>query len=228
MPTHDGGVMATLVLLPEGASGPGVLLLHELGGLDAHMESVAERLAGLGYVVFAPDLFWRIDPDHPIEMTGTTAREEALDRGAAFDQQEAIRDADAALAVLSELPEVSGRPVGVLGFGLGADVAFGVCSHSEPDGVVCYYGPSIPDRVSEARLVDCPIMLHFAEHDEHIPPERTALVQGAFEDRGDAEVHVFEVTGHAFADPTSEAFEAVAAEEAWGLTVDFLRRTLTV
>ena len=52
------------VWLPEAGTGPGLLLIQEIYGVSDYIQAVAEDLAGLGYVVAAPDLFWRLKPGH--------------------------------------------------------------------------------------------------------------------------------------------------------------------
>src|ERR1700683_1745311 len=43
---------------------PGILLIQEIFGVGDYIRAVAEDLAELGYVVAAPDLFWRLKPGH--------------------------------------------------------------------------------------------------------------------------------------------------------------------
>ena len=185
---------------------------------------MAERLADLGYVVVVPDLFWRIDPDHPLgsDEAGLTA---ALERVGGLDVEEAVRDADAALAHLSELDEVTGA-AGVVGFCLGGTLAFGVAVRSEPDAVVSYYGSGVADALGGAGAVDCPVLFHFGGADPYIPNEQVDAVAAAFAGRADVVVHRYDDAGHAFDNPSGLFHHAASAETAWGRTVDFLRRVL--
>jgi carboxymethylenebutenolidase len=48
--------------IPASGSGPGILLLQEIFGVNSSMREVADYYAEEGYVVLAPDLFWRIEP----------------------------------------------------------------------------------------------------------------------------------------------------------------------
>lgn len=57
----DGSFDAPL-WLPESGSGPGLVLIQEIFGLDDYLKSVAADLAALGYIVAVPELFWRISP----------------------------------------------------------------------------------------------------------------------------------------------------------------------
>ena len=53
--------MLTLSLPPTG-SGPGILFFREIFGVNQHIRQVADSYAQEGYVVIAPDLFWRLQP----------------------------------------------------------------------------------------------------------------------------------------------------------------------
>jgi dienelactone hydrolase len=62
----DGGAFDLHVWLPESGTGPGVLLIQEIFGVGAYIRAVGERLAALGYVVGAPDVFCLADPEQQI------------------------------------------------------------------------------------------------------------------------------------------------------------------
>ena len=51
-------------------SGPGLLVLQEIFGVNAYIREVCDRLAGLGYVAMAPDVFWRIEPN--VDINGNS------------------------------------------------------------------------------------------------------------------------------------------------------------
>src|SRR5436190_22610112 len=67
IPTPDGGAMQTFVALPEAGRGPGALVLMEIFGVGSYIRRACERLAELGYVAMAPDLYRRIEPGLEIE-----------------------------------------------------------------------------------------------------------------------------------------------------------------
>src|SRR4051812_25985862 len=62
-----GGEMGAYLALPESGSGPGVLVLMEIFGVGPYIRRACERLAELGYVAMAPDLYHRIDPGVQID-----------------------------------------------------------------------------------------------------------------------------------------------------------------
>ncbi|MBI2704726.1 MAG: dienelactone hydrolase family protein [Actinobacteria bacterium] len=225
--SREGGTFPGHLTLPPSGSGSGLVLFHELLGVNVYIRAVAERLANLGYVVLAPDLFWRIDPDHTVERHDEGGFEEAMARLGDFDWEQGFRDGDAALAHLDRLEETTGS-VGVLGFCMGGLVAFGVAVQSEPDAAVSYYGSGVADMADAAGQIHCPILFHFGDNDPFIPMDQVEVVQKAFAGRDDATVVVHEGAGHAFDNEYAAVFhDPVRAKEAWGQTADFLRRSFT-
>ena len=57
-----GGKFRAYVATPPGGKGPGLLLLQEIFGINAHVRHLADRYAEEGYLCVAPDLFWRMKP----------------------------------------------------------------------------------------------------------------------------------------------------------------------
>jgi carboxymethylenebutenolidase len=193
--------------------------------VNEYIIEAAERLAAIGYVVLAPDLFWRIDPDHPLDHSDE-ALGEAFERVQRLDMDEAVRDADAALAHLSQLDEVNGS-VAAMGFCLGGTLAFATGIRSEPDVVVSYYGSGVADLLSDAGALHCPALFIFGGEDPFIPNDVPTAVTEAFADRDDVVVRVFDGAGHAFDNGFAAMFHhPEAARTAWGVAADFLARAL--
>jgi carboxymethylenebutenolidase len=226
VPTHDGGSMPARLVIPEAGDGSAVVVIHEIFGVNDYMQAVLDRLAGLGYVALCADLFWRIDPDHPIAQD-EAGLGEAMERMGSFDFADATRDCDAALGYLSRRPEVTGQ-VAVLGFCLGGTLAFATAISSEPDAVVSYYGSGVAGLLHEAAAIDCPMLFHFGTEDPYIPEEDVDRIEAAFAPRDDVEFRRYRA-GHAFDNSFSDLFhDPASAEEAWGVTADFLRRVLVI
>ena len=59
---QDGGRFNAYVARPAQGSGPGLVVLQEIFGINDTMKATADRFAEEGYVVLVPDLFWRIKP----------------------------------------------------------------------------------------------------------------------------------------------------------------------
>ena len=227
VPTSDGA-MSAHVALPTAGSGPGIVLLHEIYGVNDYIRDSARRLAEHGYVTLAPDLFWRTQPglDLPNDDEGTKAGRAAM---AQLDVPAAVGDAIAALAALRALPEVTDGRAGVLGFCLGGSIAWHVAADDDPDVAVVYYGSAIPGALDAADRITCPMIMHWGGADPFIPREQVDAVAAMAASRDNIECHVHEGAGHAFDNRFSERFYVPAASAAaWEQTAAFLARELPV
>jgi carboxymethylenebutenolidase len=222
----DGGEMGAHLSLPEGETGAGVLVLMEIFGVGPYIRRACERLAELGYVAMAPDLYRRLEPGLELEHDegGLRRGMEVVQR---LDQQGAVQDAVTALDALRALPEAEGHQAGVLGFCLGGRLAYGTAAAADPATAVCYYGSGIAQAPDLAQQIECPVLFHFGADDPYIPPEAAERVAALVDERPGWECHVQPSAGHAFDNHESPMFyRPEAADAAWELTRDFLARTL--
>ncbi len=146
----SGGSFEMPVWLPATGRGPGLLLIEEIYGLSDYIEAVADDLAGLGYVVGAPDLFWRLKPGHAAvhDQEGLT---ESLELASRFDAKQGVEDGAAALRQLAALPETQGG-IGIIGFCFGGSIAYLLAARTEPDAVISFYGSAVPDNLDALML----------------------------------------------------------------------------
>lgn len=221
------GELGAHVALPAGGRGPGILLLHEIFGVNDYMRDSAQRLAGLGYVVLVPDLFWRSSPGHRIDRHDEAGLQAGMAAMAQLDVPRAGRDAVAALDVLRGLPDVEGRGAGVLGFCLGGTLAYLVAVHGDPDVAVVYYGSGVADMLDAAARIDCPTLMHWGGADPFVAREQVDAVAAMAAGNERIECHVHEGAGHAFDNHRSPMFHVPEARAAaWALTAAFLAREL--
>ena len=92
----DGGTFKAYLTVPASGSGPGILLLQEIFGVNKSMRDVADYYAEEGYVVLAPDLFWRLTPHHDAAHD-EAGLAQSLSLGSRFDFEQGVADAAAAL-----------------------------------------------------------------------------------------------------------------------------------
>lgn len=219
--------MGAYVALPQAGRGPGLLVLMEIFGVGSYIRRAAERLAELGYVALAPDLYRRTHPGLELEHD-PEGLQAAMDAMANFDPAGAVQDSAVALEHLQGLDEVDG-PVGAVGFCLGGSLAFALAAESDPAVAVCYYGSTIADALAQRDRISCPALFHFGAQDSYIPLAQAELVAAAAARRPDWECHIQPDAGHAFDNHDSEMFsQPQAAARAWELTSDFLARELPI
>jgi carboxymethylenebutenolidase len=221
----DGGEMGAYLALPTSGEGPGMLVLMEIFGVGVYIREAADRLAGLGYVALAPDLYRRTQPGAEF------AHDDAGMKGAfaavsELDVPGAIEDSIVALDHLRGRRETGGA-AGVLGFCLGGTLAFGVASGAKPATAVSYYGSGVPDMVQDSRSISCPVLFQFGGEDNYIPREQAERVTAAAQTRDGWECHIHDDAGHAFDNWDAPRFSRPEpAKRAWAQTADFLSRTL--
>ncbi|WET81235.1 dienelactone hydrolase family protein [Amycolatopsis sp. QT-25] len=218
----DGSFDAPL-WLPESGSGPGLVLIQEIFGLDDYLESVAADLAALGYVVAVPELFWRIAPGWSAthDEAGVSA---SMAVSGELDPARAVTDVLATLATLRALPETDGR-AGVFGFCLGGSMAYAAAAEGDPDVAVSYYGSRVPEQLPLLDEITCPIQFQFGGADPYIPVEGMRRLAGAVASHDGAEIHIHEGAGHAFHNHVAPMFHQPGpAAAAWALTLEFLGR----
>lgn len=222
----DGGEMTAHLAVPDPGTGPGVLLIQEIGGVNGYIREVADRLAGLGYVALAPDVFWRVQPDFTVENFTDEGLSRAMEIAGQVDPGQTLADLGAALEHLRELPEVVGG-VGVLGFCFGGTFAFLVAAEYEPDVAVSYYGSGVAASIDRAEEIECPLLFHFGGDDPFLPNDDVECIRDAVLGMPHIEILVQPDGGHAFDNHASERYHVPsAAKAAWTRTSAFLREHL--
>lgn len=221
----DGGTMPMPVWVPDGGPGPAVIVVQEIFGVGEWIRAVATELAAEGYVVGAPDLYWRIEPGwsaaHDDEGLG-----QAYEMVGRLDVPGAVTDTVAALGALGEHDAVVGTP-GIVGFCLGGTIAWLAAAEGEPAACVSYYGSGVADAAERVGEVTCPTLLHFGGADPFISPEQVAVVAGAVTGHEHISLHVHDGAGHAFENDRAAQFhDAAAAAVSRAQTLEHLRASL--
>lgn len=206
------------VVVPDAGTGPGVLVLHGWWGLTPFFRRVCDRLADEGFVALAPDL-------HGEGRTADTPDEaEAL--LASTDPNRTAHLALSSLAALRGMPATTARPVGLLGFSMGASWAMWLSARmaSEVDAVAIFYGTQDIDFIDSRSAY----LGHFAEHDELVDDNDRAEMEAHLKLLGrPVEFHDYPGTGHwFFEDDRPAAHVPAAAELACDRTVTFLHQRL--
>lgn len=222
----SGGTMDAFFVRPPAGHGPGLLLLQEIFGVNAHVRAVAEQYALAGFSVLVPDLFWREAPRIELDYVGED-RDRALALMRTLTREQAVADMQASLAALRARPECSGR-VGAVGYCMGGRLAFLAAALCGVDAAVCYYGGGIaaqPDLAALAERITVPVQFHHAGHDPSIPPEAVAAVRTAMATApaaAQAEFHDYPQAQHGFNCWARAAHDPASAVLAQGRSLVFL------
>jgi carboxymethylenebutenolidase len=196
------------------APGPPVLLLHPWWGLNQTIRDLADRLAGDGFTVMAPDMF---------DGKVLTTKDDAEANVKSLTEADGERIRASVLASLDRLlahADARGDRAAIIGLSFGAMEGTEVASERPDIGALVTYYSGIfeaPDGI--------PYLGHFAEDDEF---DDSAQVPDLEQTLGEeSAAHIYPGTKHWFIEADRPEFNSDAAEQAYARTVAFLREHLS-
>ena len=224
VPIADGEIPGIL-WLPASGSGPGIVLVQEIFGLSPYIHRRAADLAALGYVVLAPQVFWRLGAESVPD--GPTMLQEGIELVSKIDWPAAVGDVIAAVGWLRDRPEVRGG-VGLVGLCFGGGLAYHVAAETQVEALVSYYGSALPGLVDTIPPVQAPSLHHFGAADSFIDAAAVERIRAIVGQAPACEFHLYPGADHAFDNPDFVLYHAEASAQAWDRTVEFLGRILPV
>lgn len=201
---------------PRGDPAGGVLVLHAWWGLNGFFKSLCNRLAFEGFLAAAPDLYGEaIAATIPeAERLRTKIRRDAI--GATIL---------AALADLQADPDLTDKPLGLIGFSMGAHWGLWLLEQ-RPEAIaaaVLFYGA----RGGEYAGVLAAFLGHFAEADSYVAASGVKKLEAALKKAGRrVEVFTYPGTRHWFFESDRPEYDPAAADLAWERTTKFLHEYL--
>ncbi len=225
--TSAGQMPAVLFVPSKPDYKPAVLLLMEAFGLTSHIRDVAFRIANEGYVVLAPDLYYRDLPNNKFgynEVDQAMAMMWRLDFGKPIEA-----DIQAALTYLKSCSDVDPARIGVTGFCLGGGLAFlTACRFSaEIAAAAPFYGMVLDEWLEAVKDITVPVYLFFGSIDPFIPRDRIQQIDARFQELGkDYTLKVYPNAGHGFFCQERADYNPSAAADAWYELIQFLDQHL--
>jgi carboxymethylenebutenolidase len=207
---------------PDAGRVPGVLMLHDMFGLNEPIRAVADRFAASGYAALVPNLFWRSEVptalsydegQHPV----------AWERLKAIDLDAVTADMATAIGWLRAQPFSTGN-VGAVGFCGGGRWAYLAAARCNVDAAAALYGLGISQHLGEIANVKCPLQLHYGLKDQHISRQEIDAVAAGVRGKPNVEVLLYPDAGHSFANPVRPTYDAAAAKLATGRIAAMLAR----
>jgi len=219
--TYKGetGEIRAYTARPKGAEKlPGVIVIHENRGLNAHIEDMARRVALQGYSVIAPDALSPLggSPSNPEEAPALIQK---------LDREANTKNFIAAAAYLKTQPQATGK-VAATGFCWGGGVT-NQLAVSMPDlnVAVPFYG--IQPAPEDVPKIKASMLIHYAGTDERINAGIAAFEEALKKAGVDYKIYMYEGAQHAFMNDTSTRYQKEAADLAWQRTIAFFKEKLT-
>jgi carboxymethylenebutenolidase len=224
------GTAEALVARPSKGTGPfpGAILYMDAFGLRPRIQDMAQRVADWGYIVLAPNVFYRegkvAELAPTTDMTTTEGRQAAgkaaFPRVGRLTPDKAAADVEAWVKALGALDGIARGPIGVFGYCMGARLAVRTAT-ARPDVVAACGGfhggglatdapdsPHLGFAHARARFV-----FGHADHDPSMPPDAVARLGDALAAAGlEASNEVYAGASHGYSMADTSAFHAGATE----------------
>jgi dienelactone hydrolase len=207
----------------DGVAAPGVLVAHEAPGVGDHVKARAERLADLGYVAFALDLYG--EEGFPLDEAMNRHTELMSAPGLLFKR------ANAALELLSDQQGVDRDRLAAIGFCQGGVTVLELARGGAPIRCAVGFHPGLmrpagsPDGPIKAK-----VLMMVGDRDPVVPSEDRAAFAAEMTAKGaDWQLHVFGGVGHTYTNPAIDglgrpgfAYNKLADHRSWAMMLALL------
>jgi carboxymethylenebutenolidase len=238
LPTQDGVLDCHLFQPGERGRWPAVILFMDAFGIRPALASMAERLASHGYVVAAPNLYYRSGAYQPFDAARVFTEGPERDRFkgmiASITDTMVMRDTGAVVQMLDGQPAVRPGPMAAVGYCMGGGFALSAAG-TFPDRIVAaasFHGGGLATNKPDSPHLLAPRMtarlyVGAAGIDPSFTDEQEARLRKALDDAGvsyvleryDGARHGFAVTGH-------PVYDREASERHWVALTGLLRDAL--
>jgi carboxymethylenebutenolidase len=229
-PAADGHPMRAAITNAGGAvKRPGVIVIHEIFGLNDDIRHITGRVADLGYAAMAPDLY----DGYGLKLICVAQTMRALSRGAGrpFD------DLNAAREFLQKQPGVDPSRIGAIGFCMGGGFALLYAARAPLGATAPFYG-EIP-KTTDALKGVCPVLASYGAEDRVLKGRAERLEKMLAELGVEHDVKEYPGAGHSFMSnhsgtlatlasygPMKVGFNPAAAEDSWKRVEAFFAKHL--
>lgn len=208
---------------------PGVIVVHEWWGHNAHARHAADKLASAGYVAFALDMFGNGKvTTHPDSAQAFVAE--------AMKDAEAIPTRfDAALALLKADPHVDVARIGAIGYCFGGAVVLGMARAGEDlKAVGTFHGALATQHPAEPGKVKAKLLIQTGSADPMVPAEAVAAFENEMKAaRANYRLITYPGAKHSFTNPNADksgvpglAYNASADQKSWAELLKFFKKEL--
>ncbi len=212
---------------------PAVLFYSDIFQLTGPMLRIAERLAGYGFVVLAPEIYHRIEPaGTALDFDADRAR--ALDDSGRLPTAEFDADIRALLDFASSQPSVTPKHLAAAGFCFGGHLAFRAALQPDVRATTCFYGTGIHNgklgsdadagSLAQAGVIRGELLMIFGSNDPHIPSEGRATIAAALKAAGVNHTITTFPAEHAFMRDLGPRYDPEATDSAFAALIALFRR----
>jgi carboxymethylenebutenolidase len=221
VPTADGSIPAYRAMPAKGGPFPVVLVVQEIFGVHEHIKDVCRRLAKLGYLAVAPELYARqgdVSKLSDINEIRTKIVSKVPDA-------QVMADLDATVAWAQQSGAGNADKLGITGFCWGGRIVWLYAAHSPRlKAGVAWYGRLAGDHsemqpqhpLDVASALKAPVLGLYGGSDEGIPLETIERMQKALKAAGKpSEIVIYPDTPHGFHADYRPSYRKEQAQDGW-------------
>ncbi len=228
----DGTTLKGFIAYDSNNTGkrPGIIVVHEWWGLNQYLMDRAEKLAKLGYIALAVDMYGNGKNTENPDSAGKFASE------VMHSMDTARARFDAGLNLLKKQPQTDTNKIAAIGYCFGGGVVLRMAlAGDDMDGVVSFHGDLPTEPVKDPGSVKAKILVCNGAADPYNPPKKVEAFKHEMDSAG-VDYTFINYTGakHAFTNPAADslgkkfnlgiAYNKEADEKSWNDMKDFFNR----
>jgi carboxymethylenebutenolidase len=212
----DGHILDVYLAQAKGLPKGGIVLIQEIFGVNNHIKSIADQYASEGYLVGAPSLFDRVEPNIRL-----CYNPEDIAHGK--ELKESVGNENPLLDIQSTLNIVkSAGKVAVIGYCWGGTLTWlSACQVPGFSAAASYYGGGI--GALAFMQPKCPTIFHFGENDPVIPLTDIDTLKSA---QPKCPIYLYPA-GHGFNCKQRDGFHSSSSKIALERTIEHVEHNIT-
>jgi len=230
IPVKDGTIPAYVAYPEKGKVFPMVLVVQEIFGVHEHIKDVCRRLAKIGYLAAAPELYYR--QGDPAKLSDN--KEIFAQIVSKVPDPQVMSDLDATVAWARGLGLAHKSKLAITGFCWGGRIVWLYAAHNQGlKAGVAWYGRVVGDKsnvtptnpIDVVDRINAPVLGLYGGADAGIPNETVDRMRAALKAAGKkSDIHIYPDTPHAFHADYRPSYRKEQAEDGWKRLRAWLRK----
>jgi len=222
--SSDGGEFESYLVTPKTTPSPGIIMVTDIFGVGPEFKQTCDDLANEGFVVSAPDIFWRTDDPGYIESNGD-GKQRGIKRSQPRQKriEDGVQDLADTAADLRSRAECNGH-IAVIGFCYGGPYAIIGPARLGLDAGFSFHGSAVQDWTSELEQVQVPVSLHWGTDDDQAPPEVLEMFKQKAAEMDNLDLNLYSGVKHRYTAKSAPAWSESATANSFGRVFEVMNK----